>query len=341
MSEFLREQWGQAEERLSASEAELAEFLSAHPEFADEAVTVTGAAGASVRARERKTQETTTTDSGLLALRRQRSRIRAQLDARPTRALRRDGASKAGPLSKGEVQAEAAIAKARRDLDAALSDLTRRSAVYTPQHPDVVAAAARVRDARAQLKRAEIRGKAARTAGRSQAARGRSAPAQELSPDRRRALLGELRRIDNAIARHRKKRGATPAPAPAADLVVELETEWARLHRGVRQARERYDDLESKAFTAAIIESSRTGAPGTQLAILDPASRPTHPLGASTRLLCMAAAVVFGGLGLVVSITMGVLDDRLVHGSDIQRLGVAPLLAAVPAARRSHATTSK
>jgi uncharacterized protein involved in exopolysaccharide biosynthesis len=318
---FLDAERKRNEEALRVKEIEMARFVASHPEFAGEQ---TATVGAAMRAAKRAPVEPegSTDDPGLLALRREEQRLRQQIVAPTQPAARSDPT-----LAAAAKDAEARLAAAQRDL-------AERRTRFTEEHPDVHAAVTAVRRAEEALRAAnEALSKAAPPA-----------KAPELGPDAKAALQARLAEVQQEIRDQAKKKKAAGANEHAtlkesteAQQIVALETEWRRIDRELREARERYEALDIKQFAANITASSLATGRVARIVVIDPAFLPAKPVGMSNhRLLLMglAASLV---LGLGMAVLVAVFDDRVYDHKDIDTLGVAPVLIEVPEVRRSRA----
>src|SRR6185369_4323302 len=101
--------------------------------------------------------------------------------------------------------------------------------------------------------------------------------------------------------------GAANATA-GTNSIVALETEWARLNREVADARERNQQLESRQFKASIMESAVTAGRNSQMIIVDPAYKPTHPNKGRTQVVLAGGAVAFA-LGILLAVLLMLFDD--------------------------------
>ncbi len=330
---FLEQERVRALEDVRDKERQLAEFLNKHPEFALSSTDVaTGAAGAAVRAKAtgggaRKTPSVS--DGKLRALLRQRERIKARLEERPE------------PVKPTNTPESPELRTARADERAARTELSRAErrledarARFTEAHPDVTAAKRAVDLAKKRLTAATA--EVAKVAGAPP-----PAPVQPLTDTDRGALRAELASIDRDIsARRRALRAGAPDETPEQDekanTVVALETEWAQMFRQVEEARDRYEAIESKAFTAEIAAASEAASQGSQLTIVDPAFLPTKPAGMGRSILVMAGMVVFGGIGCVVALGLAFVDDRIVGRYDVDKLGLVPVLGVIPKAKKKR-----
>lgn len=318
---FLLSQKDRAEEALRKRERELNSFLADHPEFvADEQG---GSAGAGIRAAQRGSATPSTggiTDDRLLALVRQRNRLKASLDApdnptpRPTRR------------TPEQIAAERVVETARGELTAAQRELQARQARFTERHPDVIEAKARVSEAQRALRRAQA----------AVPANEPVAPVRTVDKAQLRTDLAEIERQITARRAYLKKQNADKdepktEPVDEENWVVALESEFARLSRLVTESRERVDTLDGRVFTAEINASSQMAEQGAQLAVIDEAHKPVHPVGKGKKLLVMAGLLLFGGLGTAVALGMALIDDRVYSRMELENLDITPVLVEIPA----------
>ncbi len=311
---FLEQEKKEADEELKQREREMAQFLTQHPEFAQE--TPGGSAsGAGIRAaQQKKSTASAAADSGLGALERQRRRIQARL-ANP------DAPIPVAPPAPSRSSEPSELKSARRDIEEAQRELSEKLAQFTDKHPDVVAARNRLATAQQSLRRLE--------AGLPAVSEDQAAPL----PVDRSALQRELGKVEREIAAYRSRQGGRAPKSSVADDVVNLETEWARVERVVEEARERVSSLESRVFTADITASSEF-ADAAQLSVIDEAYLPHTPAGKPRKLLVMAGGLLFAGLGVALALGLALIDDRIYRRYDLQRIGVAPVLVVVPGEKR-------
>jgi uncharacterized protein involved in exopolysaccharide biosynthesis len=310
---FLEQEKKEADEELKQREREMAQFLTMHPEFAQE--TPGGSAsGAGIRAaQQKKSSAASSSESGLSALERQRRRIQARL-ANPDAPI---------PVAPAPTRTSepAELKAARRDIEEAQRELQEKLGQFTDKHPDVVSARNRLAAAQQALRRLE--------AGLPAVSEEQATPL----PIDRSALQRELAKVEREIAAYRSRQGGKAPKSTVADDVVNLETEWARVERVVEEARERVSSLESRVFTADITASSEF-AEAAQLSVIDDAYLPHTPAGKPRRLLVIAGGLLFAGLGVALALGLALIDDRIYRRYDLQRLGVAPVLVVVPADTR-------
>ncbi|WP_437725748.1 GumC family protein [Sorangium sp. So ce861] len=319
-NEFLDAELKRAEQDVEKAETELAAFLAEHPEFAAEQAAPGGAqTGAAIRAQERRS---TTTDPTLEALERQAPRLRARLTGKPEQVAPSVGGAPSPALVRQKDQAEQELATARRDL----ADKQSR---FTEQHPDVRAAAARVSNAEAALRRAE----------EALIMPPAPEPVVEVAATdeaEKAKIRAQLAKIEREIAARRSAKMGNPADASeTAKAIINTETEWSRLSREKARAQQRLADLEGKSFRAEMAASSEQGGYSAQIEVLDPAYRPSAPSSPSRLILAIAGLFVSVAAGIAAAAARGiVLDDRVYDMEDIDRMALAPVLVVVPANAR-------
>lgn len=334
---FAEDQKKAAEEEMNKRRRALAEFLAAHPEFAQDALEGS-AEGAGIRAQQnRPVAPINTTNPRLLALDRQRIRIRARLAAgnTPTPTVRTPRAPSAEQIAADNLvrETERELAAAQRELEGALSRFTER-------HPDVLKAREAVTSAQQRLRRA-------------QAAVPRGDDDPPLPPPTavdRAALEKELADVERALTAERsRERAATGATTPvtseaetATNWVVQLETEHGSLRQSLEEQRDRVESLADSVFRAQMQASQQVAEGGSNLTVVDPAFEPKQPQGKGKRVLVMAGLVLFTGLGMMLALGLAIIDDRLYRRIDIEQLELAPVLAVIPrATARAHPRRAK
>src|SRR5207248_6537678 len=143
-----QQQKDEATAELTKREQPLAEFLAAHPEFAQDP-NQGGGEGGAIRAVHSSKVSMENTRLGVLE--RQRIRLQARLDAPPDAPPIRVPA----PPSPEKIAAEASVGEAKREQQAAQRALEDAQSKFTDQHPAVIGARARVADALQKLRHAE------------------------------------------------------------------------------------------------------------------------------------------------------------------------------------------
>jgi uncharacterized protein involved in exopolysaccharide biosynthesis len=321
--EFLELERSRAESGLKEKERVLARFLSEHPEFAlDQNATTPGAALRAQRQAQIAAAAPGGRDAASDALRRQAARIDAALT---------EGVVPSSVEVRADPELEAAKNQAESSLAQSRSELGAKRASYTEQHPDVIAAKAKVASAEAALKTAEEKVAANRMAKLSQTPSTDPEAAKVKLREKKREIEAKL-----AAAKEKEDKGAaakdtkTEAVVEEATGIVGLETEWARLSRDVSESRDQMNELERNYFRAQIEASSSLGGYSDQVVVLDPAYTPTKPEAPGKSLivaLAGAAALMFAG---ILALLRALLDDHVYEEADLAR--VAPVLAVVPRA---------
>jgi uncharacterized protein involved in exopolysaccharide biosynthesis len=320
-ADFAEAQKQLAVEELRTKQRSLSEFLATHPEFAQEDV---GGAGAGIRARTKRNNELAGTQTGnprVHALERQRSRIKARLDAPPglTPVIRTPRTA-----SPARQAAEALVAETQRELKAAERDLDTAMSRYTERHPDVVKARDLVATAKERVKKAQA---AVPNDPEDDAP---IAPATEAD---RAKLEKQLAQVESELASERRRDTKSSAPTGANDpvgAVVKLETQYADLRDSVDEMRDRVETLSDTVFRAQIDASQQLAEQGARLAVVDPAFRPVKPFGQGKKILVLAGVALFGVIGLALAFGLAILDDRLYRRAEIEELGLASVLAVIP-----------
>lgn len=309
---FLENERKRAENDLKNKEKELAVFLSKNPEFAaDESPTSSGAA---LRAASRK-KKTGSSASPLDILKRQAARIKDKLaqakGLKPT--VIRDP-----KLQSAKTQAEADVSQAEQRV----RDLRTR---VTNQHPDMLAAVARVKQAKTRLRRISNREQSA-------------AKIVKLGQDQVKALENNLNKVRAQISAYKRRHSSKTTKAGdkksktkgegVANVIVALETQWTRLNRQVGEARERYTRMEARAFRATL---SLDVKKQSYLRVIDPAYLPKRPSGGGrTKMVLLGAATsFFFAFGLVFALAL--IDERIYNRRDAERLRLVEVLVVIPA----------
>jgi uncharacterized protein involved in exopolysaccharide biosynthesis len=325
--DFLESKKKQAEEAIDKADGDLARFLADNPEFATEQIQPGGTqAGASVRAEQRRQAEG---DPTLEALERQAPRLRTRLNPPPGGA---PAAPEAPPPPPALVDAKR---QADQELAAARRNLSEKQSRFTDAHPDVRTATARVAKAEEIVRRAD----------QELAEATRPPPVPEggdpnaVSAEAEKARLrSQLSKVEQEIAQRKKAASIAQQPneSETARQIVDLEKDWSRLSREQQRARQVLADFEAKLLRAEISASSEEGGYAAQIAVLDPAFKPSAPSSPSRSLMALAGLIASFIAGLALAAARGiVLDDRVFDAEDVERMDVA-VLAVVPPAPRGR-----
>lgn len=344
--EFLDHQRDSVQAQLEDREHDLAEFLSANPEFAVD--TPTAGTGAGVRAAQESGAKPTAkkaTDPALRALERQRSRIKARIDAAENRDTPAPRPAPRREQTPAEREADSELRYAKRELDTAQRNLENKQARFTDQHPDVASAKTKVRTAQSRVDQAEA--KLAQVKAEADAAANTS---PVVAPPTTEAEIAELKKeleeVGRKIVSYRRRANREKQDEPkekaedqevdeGVNQIVLLETEHQRLRREVVELNERKQSVEAKAFTAEMIAASEVATQGSQLTVIEPAYRPSRPAGSPRSMFVTMGMVASTMLGMMLAFGFALVDDRIVGKYDVERLELLPVLAVVPKAKRT------
>jgi capsular polysaccharide biosynthesis protein len=309
-TEFLDAEKKRVDEDLDRFEKDRAQFIAEHPEFATDSGNQVGAA---VRDAQKKV------DAALAGERQARLNGGRFVPGVGPRIPGVGGLS-AAPVDPLLLSART---QAMSELVAAKRDLADKSLRFTEQHPDVHAASQRVAAAEAALKKTEDAIVAAQPppppappAGGDPYAGSSAKPVAKGPPG------------GGAAAVDPKKKPTAKAPEA---VLVALETEWSRLNREVGKLRTQQGQLETKLFQAEMEASSELGGYAATIAILDPAFKPAGPSGTPNRTIIVGGFLASLIAGIVLAAARGIfLDDRLFDASEVEGLGLVPVLGVVP-----------
>lgn len=301
---FLEAEKKRNEAELAAKEGALLRFLARHPEFATEQSPLGGSLRA--RARRESAPGADRESDALAALRREEERLRRQLTNPGQNRPPQDPT-----LVTAKDEAEAKLRVAQREL-------AEKRSSFTEQHPDVRAAEAAVRTAQDAYRRA----------------------LEAMEAAEPRVLNERLNQVQQEIAAFRRTqvqgRPALPDPTTsteAAQRIVANEAEWARLSREAAEARERFQQLETRQFVASMTASMAASGQSSQIIVIDPAFLPAQPIGRSRTtqaLIGLALALLFG---VGVAFLLALSDDVVHEAADLERLRLGAVLLDL---RRGH-----
>ncbi len=297
--DFLAVERKRTEKELRDAEQNLAEFMAKHPKFALDVVMLQPGApvtGAAIRAS--MAHDPRPSGGGA---------ARAYTYTRPSEA--RGAASSPSVAVPGDQQAKADRARAEAALVAARSDLATKQAQFTDAHPDV-------REAQAAVAAAQARLASLSTADPTPATPVAEAASQPREESRR------------AVREEARPRSVEPRSAPKNEgELVALETDWARLTRGVTEARQRHDHIDA-AFFKADVASSESGREAPRISIVDPAFLPQRPVPPGPLTIGAIFAALALALGVASMALATLLDDRIYSARDA--IQIAKVLVEIP-----------
>lgn len=312
---FLDGERKRAEDHLKSREKALAEFLAKNPEFAAEEKP--NSSGAALRAASRKAKGAATGGGGspLTIMKRQLRRIQDQIAQAQGRK----------PVIVRDPKLQALKSQAEEELRNAQARLRSMQAQFTDKHPDVAASKARVNLAKQRLARVVER---ARSAVKVVKLGGQAVAALKSRADELSTQIAAYRRRASDRKSPKGKKAAAKAKEGAADSIVAMETLWTALNRQVREARERYLNIEGRLFRASL--GLTTQRKSSYLRVIDPAYLPKRPAGAgrSKMVLLGGAVSFFLAAGLVFGLAL--IDERIYNRKDAERLRLAEVLVVVP-----------
>jgi uncharacterized protein involved in exopolysaccharide biosynthesis len=320
---FLETTKKKSQEELTEKQRSYAEFLARHPEFAQDTIVTTGAAGAAVIAAKKRGESNGPRDPVVARLENQRERLKRLLTAKTGGDTGEEAGVQIDPALASERSASIdELAEAKRNLSEKLSQ-------YTEAHPDVQTAKRRLAAAEERAKRA----REAVFAAEAVRAGWKKIDPATIDKGKVERELNEIER-DLANARDRvKSKGESTASDGSSKVyssIVNLETEWQRLNRDLNDAREKVDQLDTIEFRASMFATSVTSGNSSQMVVIDPAFKPMRPTGAGRAVITIVGLVVAMALGSALALTLAMLDDRFYEGADVERAGVAPLLITIP-----------
>jgi capsular exopolysaccharide synthesis family protein len=295
--EFIATQLARETERLRASEDALVGFKDRHGDVALAEVTALNI------------QKLADLEAQQVDLRLKREEIRAQI----TRA--RAKLSLQTRIAPTQWTPSPLIASLQRDLATLEIELSGLRREFTPKHPAVISAQARIEETGRRLNVELARSLQARQYGVDPVY-------QELTQELARAEVAGAamdareHALTRAIAQYETEVRSVPA----------REVELARLTRTAREAEKTYLLLSDKLQDARIAEASI----GSAIRIVDRAqvpSRPVKPRLITHLLLALVLGAMVGAAGVFVSEQ---LDDTVKSAEEVERLMRAPVLGGLP-----------
>ncbi len=329
--EFLIKQKTERSTELVKRQRELNQFLAENPAFALDTTTGPGAAVRAAAGDGKSSGpvtaiETKDADPRLTPLLRHKRRIKASLDA-PEKP--------AGRVTKTpeEIEAERVIRTARNELERAQNDLESKQARFQPAHPSVRAAQKKVNEAEQRLARAQA---TVLPPPPKQTKQDRDAMQRELTEVERKiaAVRAQIRR-EKAAKKTGEPQEESAEPVvqeePENEIVV-LENQHAWLKDAVAEARRRVNETDTALSKAEIKASQQLADEGAVLNVIEPPSLPGKPEGKGPLMLIIAGFLGFTVFGVVLSMALALVDDRLYTAGDLENLGIAPVVVAIPKA---------
>ncbi len=216
----------------------------------------------------------------------------------------------------------------RDELSEARRQLRDMRSRYTPEHPAVRRAEARVR----QLESEQAALLAEAGDGEEAGAEADIAP--EIRDPRIAELTAQLREIELNLRNLRRDAEETRQRMAQyqewIDAAPVREAEWSALTRDYDELRSYHDNLLAQSLSAEAAESLERRQQGSQFRVVDPAFRPTAPLKGSflTTLIMAIGLGGVAGVGLVMGFSM--LDTSFRDARDLEDYLQIPITCAVP-----------
>jgi uncharacterized protein involved in exopolysaccharide biosynthesis len=276
---FLDQERQRLGEELKAKEARMTAFVRAHPD----------ALG----------RENVGPPEGLDELQREMDRLRGvpSADGRP------------------DPDVIATVKRAETDFDTAQRDYNDKAQRLTAEHPDLIMARNKSKQAEANLQ--HVREVA-----------GLTRPAEAGAPDN----SGQVEALERQMARLRRRGAAGGMSRRQLEVTVMFES----MRHELEQARGRLAGLEDKQFQVGMAAKLESSSEIGQLAILDPASRPGLPQIDVRKKVAIAGAVLALLLAFGAALLRARADDRIHDSTDAEWLGGKPVLVLLPAPPRER-----
>jgi polysaccharide chain length determinant protein (PEP-CTERM system associated) len=332
--QFLDQQIADYERQLQASEAKLASFKRANPDF------LTGNSGSYATRVE--------------ALRQVRVEIKGQLDEATSRrdSLQRDLASTPQTLQldaqqnnffidqgTGEARLPPSLASIQTRINDAEKGLDALRLRYTDQHPDVVSQKRSLDTLKTQFDAEKKR--LAETpppteaeqprkggAGAPAAARKSSVP-NPLYDQIKIKLVDMTSTLETLQRKLAQSNDEVTRVEKMANTAPAIEAEFSTLNRDYGILKKNFDELTSRRESAKIADAVETRGDKIQFRVVDPPQVPLTPSG-PPRLLLMSG-VLLGALaaGFAVAFLVSQIDDSFISISRLRRTVALPVLGSV------------
>ena len=215
----------------------------------------------------------------------------------------------------------AGVRRAEADFDTAQRDFNEKAQRLTNQHPDLILARNKTKQAEANLQQA-----------REAAGLGRPVQAQGGDGG------GQVAALEREMARMRRRASASGRPTRQQ---LEVSVLFESMRHDLEQARGRLAGLEDKQFQAGLAAKLETSSEIGQLAILDPASRPGLPLVDVRKKAGIAGIVLALLLAAGAAVLRARSDDRIHDSDDAEWLAGKPVLVLLPPPPRERRSDAR
>ena len=270
---FLAKQLSMYEAQLRATEKSMADFRAQHPELS-----LSASSGSSFSTQlDKARSDVAEAEAYLAKANDQRDRLAAQMKSAPQLVQSNSLEVAAGDSN---------VAKLAELRD----ELNKKLAIYSEQHPDVVAL-------KKQLANLETQN---------------ADSAVTMGEQRLAAAKNTLKQLEQA---------ASSAPL--------LEARMADMNRDYAVLKQKYDELRVRAESARLSRAAKTDTAAMRFRIIDPPEVPPIPSGPKRTLLLIAVLCASIGGGLGIAFLLSEMDDSFATPKRIREAFKIPLLGTV------------
>ncbi|MBI1745529.1 MAG: hypothetical protein HYR55_02965 [Acidobacteria bacterium] len=240
--------------------------------------------------------------------------------------------SKVTKVIGGETVQEGITERGEDELTAAQRNLAQMRARYTEKHPDVRAAANRVRQL--EMTRRDVPGAtASATDRRLPAPRSTSLVEVKVNP-----IYGKLKdqitELESEIQLRRKERETAKTDVATFERYIgatpQAGMELAVITRDLSSLRDRYNKLRNMLNEAKMASNMDARQKGESFRIQDPASLPATPIK-PRRIIYILIGALFGlGLGILLAVLREFFDEKIRTRAEIEGPLGLPVLVEIP-----------
>ena len=219
-------------------------------------------------------------------------------------------------------------ASTAQQLDAAQGRLRGLELKYKPEHPDIKAAKATIRDLEAKLQSESAQAPAGssgpRVVGAAEAAR----------QTKLRDLNEQLRNLDSQLERKRGQDRQLQAEVSSYQAKVEAaptrEAELTELTRDYETLQNTYTSLLTRRQDAKVSANLERTSSGEQFKVMDPARLPERPSSPDVMKINLVGAILGLAIGIGLVALLEYRDTTFKTEFEVQQLLQLPVLALVP-----------